>query len=98
MSVSSPRRDRFPSRSEFLKRLSDVVFLDGVTRGSEHVVLTLTPTISILEEVRKQDTSVRSRLLEWDLALVEKLYNGRTTDVQKIRCLLSRQPRCPRYD
>ena len=41
---------------------------------------------------------MRSGPLEGDLALVEELYNGRAAYVQKIRCLLSGQPRRLRYN
>ena len=86
------------SRSEVLERLLDVVFVDGVARGGEHVVLTLPPALSVLEQIREESASVRSRLLKRDLALVEELHNGRAAHVQEIRCLLGGEPCCLGYN
>lgn len=41
---------------------------------------------------------MRSGPLEGDLALVEKLHNGRAAYIQEIRCLLSGQPRRLRHN
>lgn len=95
---ASLRRPRLPRRSEVSERLLDVVFVDGVARGGEHVVLTLPPALSVLEQIREENASVRSPPSRMGSHPRRGVDNGRAAHVQEIRCLLGGEPCCLGYN
>jgi hypothetical protein len=54
------RCDCLPGRFEVLERLLDVVFVEGVARGGEHVVLASAASLPVREEIREDDAAVRA--------------------------------------